>query len=311
MRLARESGVRELAGRSVSARGRIERVRDASVLYPGPALLGRLRAALARVPLVSFARAHRRSRSQVRADWIVHATGRARKSASQSTIRVRACGARHIVAAEVRVRASGRTHLAQLEAVTGGWLLLVPTGHGRGLVQAMVPHAPTRPRATLRDVLAEARHLATPRVTRARVVSFAAAPSLLEIPTDETGSWSETRPWRSIRSTEAASAQIRGAILAAAMLDGITRGLDRRGALEYYAARLRGAFVAHLARWARSYDTAPFTGQAWSTERAGAHRALASLRRRKTPWRLRLVGLRLAQVRARTRGRPAATSSAS
>jgi 2-polyprenyl-6-methoxyphenol hydroxylase-like FAD-dependent oxidoreductase len=181
--------------------------------------------------------------------WRIDTRGRMGATGGDATRSRRVvCGRRTIIAGHAVLHPSAATDHWFFEAVPQGWLLTAAIDRHRAVVQLMVPESTESPAVVLREAVAASR-LAFEAVTGPDdpVSMWHAAPAFDD-------------PWpgpRAIRVGDAVMAfdpicgegtghAIRGALLAAAAIDAIDQGADAAAMREYYAMRLRIAWVSHL-----------------------------------------------------------------
>lgn len=201
-------------------------------------------------------------------DWTVYAGGRgAAAAAGIHKPGQRRFGRRRAIVSAVRLHRDADTGAASMEATPGGWLFLIPTGGRRAVLQAAVPFRPPLPAHTLRSILEGAslvRRLVS-EVTGPSLV-FDSAPSMLETPVG-------TR-WMAAGSLACAydplcgdgtGDAVRGAILAAAVLDAAAHGPEPGRYVEHYRDRLACALHDHLLACHSFYSAGGFDST-WSAE---------------------------------------------
>jgi flavin-dependent dehydrogenase len=222
-------------------------------------------------------------------DWVVDAT------TPPDHDRRLVFGRRCVVQAEVPLQAKA-TSTAWIETVRDGWVHVAPVAPDRAVVQCMVPGRPSDPAATLGRMIAAtagmAGRIGPPEGT---AVVFGAAPTLT-VPCCAPA-WIAVAdgavsldPLSGLGTAWA----LRGGILAAAVIDGISSGLGEAECLGHYTARLREALHSHVEHCLRLYGAA-FSTPAWNDELRLMAWALETQRHRHPPeaFGLRLNGLRL------------------
>jgi flavin-dependent dehydrogenase len=201
-------------------------------------------------------------------NWIVDSTGRAsRMAVAIGGTQNYPSGNRCMMGMEVTLTATTEPRACWLETVPDGWLFLTPLGSGRGFLQGMVPLAPDAPAAMLADLVTQTRIIRR-RVAESsgRASAFAAAPRMSD-PLCGPG-WiavGEAAIALDPLSGEGVGHAVRGAILAAGVLEGIASGLPVGECLRHYTLRLHRTFCAHLRECLRYYTFA-FRSALWATE---------------------------------------------
>jgi 2-polyprenyl-6-methoxyphenol hydroxylase-like FAD-dependent oxidoreductase len=177
----------------------------------------------------------------------------------------RRAGSRVALSTRVRLATHAPEDRCTLESVSGGWLFLVPLGGGAGMLQAVVPGCPDGEAATRLQDLCGGSRLVAPLID-------AADPRVRMQPAMPACSADAARPQR-IAIGDAALALdpvsggglasgLRGAALAAAVLDDAAAGGDLQEGLQHYALRLAYAAHRHLAQCLDLYRSVPATA-AW------------------------------------------------
>jgi hypothetical protein len=223
------------------------------------------------------------------AAWVVKARGRNGLEAAPRHW----FGARKIVTTDVHLRETSDEHCARMETTAEGWVFVTPIGGRRAVLQAMVADEFDAPHERLQRIVAGTRdiqsHVVMPLST---VRVFAAAPS---IATQLGGKGhiavGEEAVTLDPLCGDGVSFAIRGAILAAATIDGIARGLDETIGLAHYHARLAAALADHVRTCLAYYDVEDLEG-AWSLERRAGSRALERLEGHLGMWPGFQLGLR-------------------
>jgi hypothetical protein len=218
--------------------------------------------------------------SPKRVDWVVAAGGAAANSAPR-----RRWGERQIIATECRLRSDADIGVSRIETTPEGWMFLAPTGPGVGMLQAMVAFSSLGSSDVLRGMLRETEEIRNlVRGELGTVRDFAAAPSMAE--TVCAPGWiavGEEAMRLDPVCGDGVGHAIREAILAAAVIDGVSGGLSEDQALSHYRARLLTAFKSHLHACLRFYDSAGF-GRAWDADRAETKRAIHYLDQQLAEW---------------------------
>jgi len=231
-----------------------------------------------------------------RRPWVLSARGR---DASAARARL-SFGRRRMISAEFETFEHIDETSAWIETTPGGWIFMAPMGQRRACVQAMVADEPVDALDRLLAMVAATRdvrrHVAAPL---AGASVFAAAPSLAEPPCE---------PGLIAVGDEAMSLDpicgdgvghaVRGALLAAATVGAIARGLGTRRCLEHYRTRLETVVARHVRACQRYYAAADLA-ECWAGEQEHAERALAVVESRLArgpACRLALRGVTLVPV---------------
>jgi flavin-dependent dehydrogenase len=181
-------------------------------------------------------------------DWIIDAGGRASHINQILGATRHSFGRRHAISAEVTLEESSERHACWIELVRNGWVFMAPLGKERALVQAMTPAPPEDPSAMLTALLGQTRFIKAQVANASSHVSvFQASPQISE-PLCGPG-------WIAVGDAaisldpicgDGAGYALRGAILAASVIDGAASGLLMSDCLRHYALRLHKAFFSHL-----------------------------------------------------------------
>lgn len=199
--------------------------------------------------------------------WVIDASGR------QSVIAKHAVGShRHtfgqrcILSQEVMLTAASQQTACWMETVPDGWLFLAPRGGNQALLQCMVP-AVTQETHQMLTLLEQTRFLKTFVDTLlGSSCVFKAFPQILD---PLCGS-----KWIAVgdaafsldpMSGDGTGYALRGAILAASVINGIASGLDKTHCLRHYTLRLHKTFFSHLQECLKYYSIA-FSSSSWKEE---------------------------------------------
>jgi 2-polyprenyl-6-methoxyphenol hydroxylase-like FAD-dependent oxidoreductase len=168
------------------------------------------------------------------------------------------CGDRRLIAAVGALRDTAPRESACFEALPEGWLFTAPVDRDRALVQLMIPASGEVP-DLLRCAIAGS-HLARALIADLHPDhwTWAAAPAFRD----------PSPSVQCLRVGDAAFAvdpicgdgtghAIRGALLAAAVLNAVEEGGDPEALRAHYQRRLRYAFVSHLQACVEIYATLP------------------------------------------------------
>lgn len=196
-----------------------------------------------------------------RASWSVYAGGvKGLAAYGSQPPELRRFGRRRAILAEARLSADADEETCWMEATPAGWLFLAPLGSRRALLQVVVPLPPPDPAAALSLALRATRRIGT-------LVSDVAGPPRLFDASPGLMKYVCGSRWVAVGSLACAydplcgdgtGYAVREAILAAALLDGIERGLPREPCLEHYRKRLTHALHAHLRACCSFYALAGF-----------------------------------------------------
>jgi|GEM_PF-440499 len=206
--------------------------------------------------------------TEPRGGWRVYAGG-ARASAADgpSPAAFRRYGRRRALLASVRLRADAAAETCWTEATPAGWLFLAPTGPREALLQAVLPAPEADPDEAVRRALRATKligGLVEEVVGRPQV--FDSAPGRLQsvCGPDWIAAGSRALAYDPLCGDGTGYA-IREAVLAAAVMDGVERGLPHDPCLDHYRSRLVRAFHAHL-RGCQSFYAAGGFGAEWGAE---------------------------------------------
>ncbi|MBH1991618.1 MAG: hypothetical protein I8H86_01890 [Sphingomonadaceae bacterium] len=198
-------------------------------------------------------------------------------------------GERDAVAAKVRLRDPACAQEGRVEAVASGWLFLVPAGPGEGWLLGVG--------GTIDGLLGQS-GLIAPVVDAVGAAStpFMAAPRIhLPLCGDDWLACGTAALGFDPICGDGTAQSVREAILAAAVLIGISEGGDRAALLTHYQSMLIAAMRRHLALCAQFYATGG-QGDWWRTQHdalmAGHHQCTGLLAKLPEP-RFMLDGLRL------------------
>lgn len=195
-------------------------------------------------------------------DWVVDARGKQASSEGRVLL-----GERRAITVDVELDGDTPHGRCWMETTPEGWLFLMPSGHGLGSLQVVVPNLSGNVFDVVKTLLASA-SLVSRFVTRQFNEPFIleAAPSIsLSIGAK-----------RFIRVGDAAVAfdpicgdgtgnAVRSAILATAVLEAVASGLTFEQGLGYYRWRLMQAFVHHI-EYCESFYREAFSSAAWISE---------------------------------------------
>jgi flavin-dependent dehydrogenase len=206
--------------------------------------------------------------------WVVQASGRG----SMPPGDVITFGQRRALSAPVRLMKGAPEQHGLLESVPGGWLFVIPTGQGEGVLQAMSAQPFADATATLQALLKRSR-LARWGIADwlDEAVQYAAMPRVHKQP---------ARPGQIVigdaaltqdpLSGEGIGTGVRSAVLAAAVMqasDGVHRAPD---AIAHYNKRLAYAAHAHVGRCLGLYGQAMAAAH-WQGEIQRMHTGLSQL----------------------------------
>ncbi len=201
-------------------------------------------------------------------DWIVDAGGRSTRWCLGHTQRSRiTAGRRRVLATAVELKPQTNVSLCYTEAVADGWLFLMPTGSGRGVLQGMVPSAPAHARKQLQRLLGQSSLIAA-AVCRLEetVTMFDAFPQLtLPMSGDKWIAVGESAVAFDPLAGDGVSNAMRGVILAVAALNGVSDGLPIAATQDHYRRRLSDVFSSHVRSCIQHYQ-GPFPSDEWSRE---------------------------------------------
>jgi flavin-dependent dehydrogenase len=195
-------------------------------------------------------------------DWVVQAGGR--PAMAQASIDFgRRCGA----AAPVRLAPCAHTDRTVMESVADGWLFVIPHGLGRGTLQAVFCGPRGDPAADLQALLSQSRAAsALVEEIAGRPIGFAAMPRLATTPC-VSGSIAVGDAALTLdpMSGGGIASGLRGAILAAAVLDATEGEGTSPACFEHYAQRLRDVMRSHVRSCIELYGRA-VNAMAWRAE---------------------------------------------
>ena len=186
-------------------------------------------------------------------DFSIHA------ALPQPSGKMRIFGDRNAVAAKIRLRDPACAQEGRVEAVSDGWLFLVPAGTGEGWLLGVG--------GPLDDLLAQS-GLIAPVVDAVGAASmpFLAAPRLhLPLCGDDWLACGTAALGFDPLCGDGTAQSVREAILASAVLIGIAEGGDRAALLTHYQSMLIAAMRRHLALCAQFYASGG-TGDWWRAQ---------------------------------------------
>jgi 2-polyprenyl-6-methoxyphenol hydroxylase-like FAD-dependent oxidoreductase len=200
--------------------------------------------------------------------WVIDAGGRKSVLAKNLAGGERyAFGHRCILSREVILTKASEQNVCWMETVPDGWLFLAPLGGHRALLQCMVPVVPKELEELLPYLLEKTRFLNT------MVDSLLGSTMIYEAFPQILAPLCGTK-WIAIGdaafsvdpiSGDGTGYAIRGAILAASVINAIASNLLNSDYLHHYTCRLHKAFFSHLAQCLSYYSDA-FSSSAWKME---------------------------------------------
>jgi flavin-dependent dehydrogenase len=200
-------------------------------------------------------------------DWIIDASGRASVIAQILGAGRHSFGCRHSIGTEVTLGKSSERDACWIEMVPDGWVFMAPLGKEYALLQAMAPAAPEDPLTVLIALLGQTRLIKTQVADTSGPVSvFQASPQMSD-PLCGPG-------WITVGDAavsldpicgDGTGYALRGAILAASIVDSVASGLVMSDCLRHYALRLHKAFFSHL-KECLGYYSMGFSSSGWQGE---------------------------------------------
>ncbi|WP_414583032.1 NAD(P)/FAD-dependent oxidoreductase [Scytonema sp. PCC 10023] len=200
--------------------------------------------------------------------WVIDAGGR--KSAIVKNLvggQRYKFGQRCILSQEVMLTKASEQNVCWMETVPDGWMFLAPLGGNRAMLQCMVPVVIEEPQEMLTYLLGQTRFLNTFVDSLLGSTSvFEAFPQILA-PLYGTKSIAVGDAAFSVDpiSGDGTGYAIRGAILAASVINGIASGLERSQCLRHYTLRLHKTFFSHLQQCLNHYSIG-FSSSVWKAE---------------------------------------------
>jgi flavin-dependent dehydrogenase len=200
--------------------------------------------------------------------WIIDAGGRQSAIAQKLGAGHRhSFGNRCILSQEVRLANLVEEDIYWIETVSEGWLFLAPLGDNRAILQSMVPLLSGESGAIFINLLKQTRYIQDCISQFSGTLAiFAASPQILQPFCGER--------WLAVGdasfsvdpfSGDGTGYAIRGAILAASIIDAVASGLSSSDCLEHYSLRLQKAFDAHIQQCFQYYLKG-FTSSLWQWE---------------------------------------------
>ncbi len=176
----------------------------------------------------------------------------------------------------------GDPTIAHIETTPAGWLFLAPTSGGEAMLQAMVARLWPRPTDQVAAMLASAPDIdARFDGTLTDVTVFDAAPALAEpLGGDHWLGVGDQAVSFDPLCGDGVGFAVRGAILAAAVVEAIVSGLPATDALEHYEARLETVVAHHLRACERFYGGTSLDAS-WDSERQAIVASLAFMAARR------------------------------
>lgn len=205
--------------------------------------------------------------------WVIDARGR-RSPQAGGVLRF---GGRFAQAVVVPLAGPPADDACVLEAVDGGWLFLLPQGHGQAVLQGVAASADAGAEDTLPSLL-QASRLIRPRVGEVGgdPVRFDAMPRLGLAPAREGHlSIGDAALAFDPLSGDGLGCGLRSALLACAVVQAIREGDDPQACLDHYAARLARAAGDHVRQCLSLYESvrgAPHWAAEVDAMRAGLSR---------------------------------------
>lgn len=205
---------------------------------------------------------------QEEVSWVIDASGRVAHIAKiLGAAKRHLFGRRRVIGIEVLLAEASERDTCWIETVPDGWLFLAPLGKDQALLQVMVPVVPKEPKLVLTDLLDQTRIIKTQiaNILDPALV-FEAYPQISD-PLCGPG-------WSAVGDAavsfdpicgDGTGYALRGAILAAGVIDGIISGLPRSDCLGHYTLRLRKALLSHLKECLKYYSVA-FSSPVWEAE---------------------------------------------
>jgi flavin-dependent dehydrogenase len=199
--------------------------------------------------------------------WVIDAGGRRSLIAKNLAGGKRyTFGQRYILSREVMLP-SKEQNVCWMETVPNGWIFLAPIGRNRAMLQFMVPVVPEEPEEMLTYLLDKTHFL------KSFVNSFLGSISGFEAFPQILAPLCGTK-WIAVgdaafsvdpMSGDGTGYAIRGAILAASVINGIASGLDSSQCLRHYTSRLHKSFFSHIQECLKYYS-GNFSSSAWKAE---------------------------------------------
>lgn len=200
-------------------------------------------------------------------DWVIDASGRKSVIGKNVVSSQRyKFGQRCILSQEVIMTTASEQTACWMETVPDGWLFLAPLGQNKALLQCMVPMMKEEPNNIV-TLLNQTRFLKTFVDTfLGSNCLFKAFPQILD---PLCGS-----KWIAVGdaafsldpiSGDGTGYALRGAILAASVINSIASGLDRSQCLRHYTTRIHKTFVSHIQECLKYYSNG-FSSSLWERE---------------------------------------------
>lgn len=158
-------------------------------------------------------------------------------------------------------------HVCWIETIPESWIFLAPLGQSRALLQAMVPVVSDDTSLTMTNLLEKT------RVIQAHVSNLLGSISVLEAFPQILDPLCGPE-WIAVGdaalsvdpiSGDGTGYGVRGAILAASVIKGITSGMSSSDCLRHYTLRLHKTFLSHIKQCFKYYSVG-FSSPTWSAE---------------------------------------------
>ena len=224
------------------------------------------------------------------AAWIVDA--RPCSTHHNNVATIHAFGRRHASIAPASLRANSRTDVCIMESIERGWVFLLPIGAGQAALQFIsVSEASALLNAS--EIVAATRMIRDAVATVGLWTGFVPCMPKARLPPARPGQIAigEAALAFDPISGDGVGHALRGAVLAATVLQAIADGKPMRNCLDDYASTLRRAMTQHLSICLRLYADVP-RAAGWPEELVAMKSGIALLDKFTTEPQRQLVGAR-------------------